>query len=72
MLQKERLALSDTFFGGHDRLRLAHRILDHSFLVKSIHHIPIESFPGATTVMERQKEQREHSLVDLISIVIHS
>jgi hypothetical protein len=72
MLLEERRTLSEALFGEHDRLRLAHWVLDRSFLMEPIHHIPIESFPRATTGVERQKEHRERNFVDFILIIFHA
>src|SRR6266446_2798221 len=56
----------------YNRLGFSHRIIDHALLVQAIHRSPVVSLPGATAVMERQKEQREHHLVHFIFVIFHA
>jgi hypothetical protein len=72
MLSKEFFAALFSLFSEQNRFRLAHRIADHPFLVEPAHSIPVVAFPCATAAVEREKEQREHHLVDFVFIVVHA
>ena len=71
MLAKQLFAQFLALFGEDDRLCLAHGIEDHSFFVQSSESIPVVSFPCASGVVESEKEQRQHHLIDLVFVVVH-
>jgi hypothetical protein len=71
MLYEKFPAQGEALLRENDRLCFSDRIVDHSFLVQPIHHIPIQPFPCAAAVMQRQEEHRKRHLIDFIFIVVH-
>jgi hypothetical protein len=71
MFSKEFFAAPLSLFGEQNRFRLAHWIADQAFLVEPAHGIPVVTFPCATVAVEREKEEREHHLVDFVFVVVH-
>ena len=71
MLAKQLFAQFLTLFGENDRLCLAHGIEDHSTFVQPSESIPVVSFPCASGVVESEKEQCQHHLIDLVFVVVH-
>jgi hypothetical protein len=47
------------------------RIADHTSVVQAIQGAPVEAFPGAALVVQRQIHQRQHGLVDPVLIDVH-
>jgi hypothetical protein len=46
-------------------------IEDHPFVVQATEHIPIEALPGTIIVVQRQIEQRQRGIVDLVLVDGH-
>jgi hypothetical protein len=72
MFSKEFLAALFALFGKQHRFGLSHRIAEPSFFVVPAPGIPVVSFPCAAGAVEREKEQREHHLVDFVFVVVHA
>jgi hypothetical protein len=72
MLGEQLARTLQAFLCQRDGLGFSHWIADHAFLVQPIHRIPVMSLPNAVAVMQRQKEQREHHLIDFIFVVFHA
>jgi hypothetical protein len=71
MLTKKFLATLFTFLGEHHGLRFAYRITNQPFFVEATQRIPVMSFPRATALMECEKEECEHHLIDFLFVVFH-
>jgi hypothetical protein len=61
---KEPFGLSQTLLRENDGLSLADWVADEALLVKPVHRIPVEAFPGSAFVMQRQEKQGQNGLVD--------
>jgi hypothetical protein len=72
MLEEKLARTFETLLGQDNRLGFSHRIADHALVVQAIHCSPVMSLPGATFVVERQKEQRQHHLVHLVLVIFHA
>src|SRR3954471_528094 len=57
--------------GEHDRLGLVDRVADQAFLIEPVERVPIHPLPGAPVVVKRQKEERQHRIVDLVRVERH-
>ena len=69
---KQRLGPPKPLVGKDHRLRLAHRVPDQTLAVEAIERVPVEALPGPAPVMKRQAKQREHRIVDLIGVDLHT
>src|SRR5258708_38439598 len=70
-LLKQRLRPLQSLLREDHRFHLAHRIVNHALVVKTAEHSPIETFPGSITVVQRQIEQRQRRVVDLVGVEGH-
>jgi hypothetical protein len=53
---------------SNDGFSLAEWVADKALLVKPVHRIPVEAFPGPALVMQRQVKQGQNGLVDFLLI----
>jgi hypothetical protein len=60
-----------TLVGERNRFRFPYRIQNHSFRVQTSESVPVVTFPRASFVMERQKEEREHHLIYFVLVIVH-
>ena len=58
--------------GEQDRFGLPNRIADQPLCVEPAQGIPVVPFPSAAFVVEGEKEQRKHHLVDFVLIAVHA
>ena len=68
VLLEEAAALAQALVGEDHRLGLADRIEDQPLAVQPGEHVPVMPLPGAIPVVQREVEQGEHGLVDLLRI----
>jgi hypothetical protein len=71
MFTKEFFAQFLSLLGQDDRLCLAHRVENQSFFVQTSQRIPVVSFPCASGVMKREKEECQNHLINLVFVVVH-
>jgi hypothetical protein len=57
-------ASARTLLRENDGLSFADWVADEAPLVKPVHRIPVEAFPGSAFVMQRQEKQGQNGLVD--------
>jgi hypothetical protein len=72
MLDKQLARALQAFFCKRNGLGFPHRVADHSLLMQSIHRSPIVPLPSSAVVVQRQKEQRQHHVIDFIFIIFHA
>lgn len=61
----------EAFLGEHDRVRLVHRVLDQPFVAEPRQGVPVDAFPGAPAVVQREGENRQNGVVDLVGVECH-
>src|ERR1700730_14068416 len=67
----QRLRPLQSFLREDHRFNLAHGIVDHALVVETAEHIPIKAFPRPDAVVQRQIEQRQCRIVDLVGVQGH-
>src|SRR5208282_1956613 len=70
-LLEQPLRFSQALARQRDGFRLADRVRDEALVVKTVHALPVEGFPSPHAIVERQIEQCENRLVDLVGIDCH-
>ena len=65
VLEQKLLRQLESSIGQDYRLSLAMWIQNPSALVQKVHHAPIESFPDAGAIMERERKKTEGDLGEL-------
>jgi hypothetical protein len=68
---EEFLALAQAFLGQRYGLCFSDGIMDQIFFVETVQCVPIMSLPSAIFTVEREKEEGQHHVVDLVFVVIH-
>jgi hypothetical protein len=75
LLGEHRFAQRDcalqSFRREYHGFNLADRISDQPLLMQPAERVPVEPFPGTLAVVQRQREQRQHRVVDLVGIEVH-
>src|SRR5260370_25378461 len=68
---KQRLRPLEPFLRKSHRFHLAHGIVDHALVMQTAEHAPVKAFPGPAAVVQRQIEQRQSRIVDLVPVENH-
>jgi hypothetical protein len=58
----------ETLWREDHRSHFADGIVDHVLVVQAAEHAPVEAFPGPVAVMQRQIEQCQRCVIDLVRI----
>ena len=61
----------ESLIGEDDRLGLVGWIGNQPLLVQAIQSTPVEAFPSTPPIVQRQPQQPENRVVDLVAVDLH-
>jgi hypothetical protein len=70
--RNQRLGSPKPFVGEDHRLRFVDRVPNQALAMEPVERVPVEALPRSLPVMERQAEQRQDGIVDLVLIDLHA
>jgi hypothetical protein len=68
---EQSLGSLQSFIRQDDRFGAPGGVGDHPLLVQPIHRIPGERLPNAVAIVPPEQEQREHAVIDSVSVDCH-
>jgi hypothetical protein len=70
-LAEQPLRFLESLVGQRHRFGFADRVRDEAFLMESVHGVPIEAFPCAAPLVQREVEKRQDRVVNLFRVDVH-